>query len=181
MESRSIVRYAPRCPSRCITHHVRMVKDCEKQTEMRPDLQSRSYRRRSEGCDLNWKRRVGSFKTGTTKQAFQFGVEGRRCPTPGHFLPSSESKDEKREAPLERFSQILPARRFRREVSWRHLRLVFGGCFTACWRLPSQQRLAWWGLDPALTHLTCQSRRVIDGEAEEGKSCEPNASCAPGR
>jgi len=37
-------------------------------------------------CDLNWERRLGYFKTATTIQTFQFGIEGRRCPTPGHFF-----------------------------------------------------------------------------------------------
>jgi hypothetical protein len=79
----------------CITHHVRMVEDGQEETEMRADLQSSSYRCHSEGCNLNWERRLGYFKTATTKQTFQFGIDGRRCPTPGHFfLYLWELKDE---------------------------------------------------------------------------------------
>jgi hypothetical protein len=85
MDSR-IVATRLDAPPLCITHHVRMLEDCEEETQIEPDLQSNSYHCPSTDCDLNWERRLGYFKTATTKQTFQFGIEGRRCPTPGHFF-----------------------------------------------------------------------------------------------
>lgn len=42
------------------------------------------------GCDLNWERRLGYFKTTTTKSTFQFGIGGKRCPVADHgFLAVS--------------------------------------------------------------------------------------------
>lgn len=37
-------------------------------------------------CDLNWERRLGYFKTTTKVRTFEFGIEGKRCPVPGHFF-----------------------------------------------------------------------------------------------
>jgi hypothetical protein len=82
-------------PPLCIAHHVRMVKDCGEDTQAEPALQSNSYHCPTADCDLNWERRLGYFKTATTQQTFQFGIEGRRCPTPGHFfLYLGELRDE---------------------------------------------------------------------------------------
>jgi hypothetical protein len=71
-------------PPICITHHVRMVEDCGEETQTEPDLQSNSYHCLSADCDLNAP--TGYFKTTTKKQTFQFSIDGRRCPTPGHFF-----------------------------------------------------------------------------------------------
>ncbi len=85
MNSRPIVTRLD-VPPLCITHHVRMREDCADETQTEPALQYNSYHCPSADCDLNWERRLGYFKTATTKQTFQFGIEGRRCPTPGHFF-----------------------------------------------------------------------------------------------
>jgi hypothetical protein len=36
------------------------------------------------GCDLNWERRLGYFKTTTTQRTFQFGIGGKRCAIADH-------------------------------------------------------------------------------------------------
>jgi hypothetical protein len=78
----------------CITHRVPMVSDYTDEKQSNPELQTYSYHCPSTDCDLNWERRLGYFKTATTKQTFQFGIDGRRCPTAWHsFLYLAESKE----------------------------------------------------------------------------------------
>jgi hypothetical protein len=84
MDSRIIVTRPDVIPL-CIAHHVRMVADAAEETSDLA-LQSNSYHCISAECNLNWERRLGYFKTVTTKQTFQFDIEGKRCPTPGHFF-----------------------------------------------------------------------------------------------
>jgi hypothetical protein len=94
MDSQTIVTRLD-VPPLCITHHIRMTEDCAEEAQTEPALQSHSYHCPSADCDLNWERRLGYFKTATTKQTFQFGIDGRRCPTPGHFfLYLGELRDE---------------------------------------------------------------------------------------
>jgi hypothetical protein len=73
-------------PPLCLSHQVRMVPDSEEEPRSSPELRTQSYRCPAPACDLNWERRLGYFKTATNQQTFQFGIDGKRCPTPGHFF-----------------------------------------------------------------------------------------------
>ena len=67
----------------CLNHAVPMTPDSDEQAEpSQPSVQS--YSCRFDGCDLNWERRLGYFKTTTTQSTFQFGIGGKRCPVPDH-------------------------------------------------------------------------------------------------
>ena len=67
----------------CLYHAVPMTADLDEQTE-HSQPGTHSYFCHFAGCDLNWERRLGYFKTTTTQSTFQFGIGGKRCPLPGH-------------------------------------------------------------------------------------------------
>jgi hypothetical protein len=62
----------------CLYHAVPMAADSTDQTA-HSQLGVQSYICHFAGCDLNWERRLGYFKTTTTKSTFQFGIGGKRC------------------------------------------------------------------------------------------------------
>jgi hypothetical protein len=67
----------------CLYHAVPMTADSNEQTEhSQPAIHS--YICHFAGCDLNWERRLGYFKTATTQSTFQFGIGAKRCPVPDH-------------------------------------------------------------------------------------------------
>jgi hypothetical protein len=46
---------------------------------------SKSYSCREPGCDLNWERRLGYFRTASVTRTFQFGIQGIRCSITDHL------------------------------------------------------------------------------------------------
>ena len=67
----------------CLDHAAPMTPDSNEQTtDSQPGVQS--YICQFAGCDLNWERRLGYFKTTTTQRTFQFGIGGKRCPIADH-------------------------------------------------------------------------------------------------
>jgi hypothetical protein len=76
----------------CLVHRVSMNED-EITEELEPNLRTQVYSCGESGCDLNWEFRLGYFKRSSVTRTFQFGIEGRRCPTYGHcylYLSSFE-------------------------------------------------------------------------------------------
>jgi hypothetical protein len=64
----------------CTAHKAGMIED--------PSLPNvpPTYSCHESGCTLNWDPKLGYFKTTTVAQTFQFGIEGRRCPTHDRFF-----------------------------------------------------------------------------------------------
>ena len=69
-----------------------MLPDSNEEDSGKQAVDAQSYRCLAEGCDLNWERRLGYFKTTTVNRTFQFGIGGKRCPFFDHgFLYVSGS------------------------------------------------------------------------------------------
>jgi hypothetical protein len=80
----------------CLYHAVPMTADSEGETAS-PQTSVQAFTCRFAGCDLNWERRLGYFKTTTIKSTFQFGIGGKRCSIPQHaFLAISRFSAEGR-------------------------------------------------------------------------------------
>jgi hypothetical protein len=71
----------------CLNHAAPMAADADQQASSPQSGGSvQSYICQSAGCDLNWERHLGYFRTTTVQRTFQFGIGGKRCPTPDHLF-----------------------------------------------------------------------------------------------